>query len=42
MLRASYPSMLNVAKSILDNDRSKEADDICLTINEILKLIPKN
>ena len=42
MLRASYPAMLNVAKSILKNDRSKEADDSCLSINEILKLIPEN
>ncbi len=42
MLRASYPAMLNVAKSILKNDRSKEADDSCLPINEILKLIPEN
>ena len=42
MLRASYPAMLNVAKSILRNDRSKEADDSCLSINEILKLIPEN
>ena len=42
MLRASYPAMLNVAKSILKNDRSKEADDSCLSISEILKLIPEN
>ena len=42
MLRASYPAMLNVAKSILKNDRSKEADDSCLSIDEILKLIPEN
>ena len=42
MLRASYPAMLSVAESILKNDRSKEADDSCLSINEILKLIPNN
>ena len=42
MLRASYPAMLSVAKSILKNDRSKEADDSCLSISEILKLIPEN
>ncbi len=41
LLRASYPAMLNVAKSILENGRSKEVDDNCMTINEILKLIPK-
>jgi len=40
MLRASYPAMLKVAKSILQNGRSLEAADDCLSINEILELIP--
>lgn len=40
MLRSSYPSMLNVAKSILKNERSSESDDLCLPIKEILNLIP--
>lgn len=40
MLRASYPAMLNVAKSILTNKRSLEANDMCMSINEILTLIP--
>ena len=39
-LRASYPIMQTVAKSILENSRSKEVDDICLPIKEILELIP--
>ena len=40
MLRASYPAMLKVAKSILDNGRSLEAEDDCISINEILEFIP--
>ena len=40
LLRASYPSMVNVAKSILKNKRSKEADNMILSIKEILNLIP--
>jgi phosphoenolpyruvate phosphomutase len=32
--------MMNVAKSILDNDRSKEAEENLLSIKEILNLIP--
>ena len=40
MLRAAYPGMKNVAKSILENDRSLEAEKDLLSINEILELIP--
>ncbi len=40
MLRAAYPGMINVAKSILDNDRSMEAEENLLSINKILDLIP--
>ena len=40
MLRAAYPGMMNVAKSILDNDRSYEAEKDLLSIKEILNLIP--
>lgn len=40
MLRSSYPAMLDVAKSILENGRSKECSDSCLSIKEILELIP--
>lgn len=40
MLRAAYPGMKNVAKSILENDRSLEAEEQLLTIKEILDLIP--
>ena len=40
MLRASYPAMLDVAKSILANSRSFDANDRCMPIKEILELIP--
>ncbi len=40
MLRSSYPAMLKVAQSILKNGRSLEATDHCLSIQEILELIP--
>lgn len=40
MLRAAYPGMKNVAKSILEHDRSYEAEKELLSINEILDLIP--
>ena len=40
MLRAAYPGMNNVAKSILNNDRSYEAEKDLLSIKEILNLIP--
>jgi len=40
MLRAAYPGMRNVAKSILDNDRSYEVEQNLLSIKEILELIP--
>jgi phosphoenolpyruvate phosphomutase len=40
MLRSSYPAMVNVAKSLLINKRSLEADNECMPIKEILNLIP--
>ena len=40
MLRAAYPGMMNVAKLILDNDRSLEAEKDLLSIKKILDLIP--
>lgn len=40
MLRASYPAMMNVAKSILENSRSSDVNDKCMPIKEILELIP--
>ncbi len=40
MLRAAYPAMLNVAKSVLENGRSLEAEPDCMSIKEILNFIP--
>ena len=40
LLRASYPAMVKTAMSILNNKRSKEADDSLISIKEILNLIP--
>jgi len=40
LLRSAYPAMLEVAKSILIHERSLEADEKCMSIKEILNLIP--
>ena len=41
MLRAAYPAMINVAKSILNNDRSAESEKLLMPIKEILTLVPE-
>lgn len=40
MLRASYPAMKKCAETILQAERSLEANDLCMPIKEILELIP--
>ena len=40
MLRSAYPNMKIVAEKILENGRSLEAEEHCLSIKEILDLIP--
>lgn len=40
MLRAAYPAMLNVARMILENDRCYDVRPYCLSIKEILEMIP--
>lgn len=40
MLRAAYPAMVKCAKTILENERSLETNDMCMPIKEILELIP--
>lgn len=40
MLRAAYPAMMNVAKTILENERALEVRELCMPIKEILELIP--
>lgn len=40
LLRSAYPAMVDVAKGILTYDRSLEMSDKCMSIKEILELIP--
>lgn len=40
LLRSAYPAMMETAESILQNERSLEVDDKCMSIKEILHLIP--
>ena len=41
LLRSAYPAMVNTAKTILKNSRSKEAsDEYCMSIKDIITLIP--
>lgn len=40
LLRSAYPSMKKVAESILKNGRAYEAEADCMTIKDILNLIP--
>lgn len=42
LLRSAYPSMLATARSILQHNRSKEAEEKLIPVKELLKLIPKN
>lgn len=40
LLRAAYPAMVNIAKTILRDESAKNADLECMPINEIISLIP--
>ncbi len=41
LLRSAYPAMVNTAKSILENGRSKEAsEEYCMPVKQVLELIP--
>lgn len=40
MLRAAYPAMYKCAETILENERSLEANPLCMPIKQILELIP--
>ena len=40
LLRSAYPAMLDTAKSILTHKRAFEAGENCISIKEILELIP--
>ncbi len=39
LLRSAYPAMWNTAETILKHERALEADENCISIKEILKLI---
>ncbi len=40
LLRSAYPAMLKTARTILENGRSLETNEYCMSIKEILTLIP--
>ncbi len=40
LTRSGFPAMKKTAETILRNHRAKEADDMCMSIKEILTLIP--
>lgn len=41
LTRSGFPAMQKVAQTILENHRAKEADGMCMSIKEILTLIPE-
>ena len=41
LTRTGFPAMQNAAKTILENHRAKECDDMCMSIKEIITLIPE-
>lgn len=42
LIRSAFPAMQATARSILENSRSKEADQLCMSIKEILTLLPNS
>lgn len=42
LTRSGFPAMQKVAETILENGRALEADKLCMSINEILTLIPED
>lgn len=41
LTRAGFPAMQNAARTILENHRAKECDDKCMSIKDIITLIPE-
>ena len=41
LTRSGFPAMQKTAETILQNHRAKEADDRCMSIKEIITLIPE-
>lgn len=42
LTRSAFPAMKKTAETILYNGRAKEADDMCMSIKDILNLIPED
>lgn len=42
LLRSAYPAMVQIARSILENERALECEETCMPIKEIITLIPKD
>ena len=42
LTRTGFPAMQNAAKLILEHHRAKECDDICMSIKDIITLIPED
>jgi len=40
--RSAFPAMKKVAESILGSGRAKEADDMCMSIKDVITLIPED
>ncbi len=40
LIRSAFPAMQETARTILRSGRSKEADELCMSIKEILTLLP--
>lgn len=41
LTRSGFPAMQRAARTILENHRAKEADDLCMSIKDIITLIPE-
>ena len=41
LTRTGFPAMQNAARTILENHRAKECDDQCMSIQDIITLIPE-
>lgn len=41
LTRAGFPAMQKAARTILEHHRAKECDDMCMSIKEIITLIPE-
>lgn len=41
LTRSAFPAMQHVAETILKNHRAKEADEMCMSFKDIIRLIPE-